>query len=155
MTIVFVNERNFFKQMKFFVNDSVLQNKNDWWTRRPGPSEKWKKLLLFKNEEKITNDINRSNKQIFQKILTCTIVFYWTNDFLEQTLKKNIFYLNERFYWTVVHWENQRNKWKMNDLIGNERNNFFQRLKKKLSNYGSFTNDKRTKWKSPNARISS
>ena len=122
--------------MKFFVNDSVLQNKNDWWTRRPGPSEKWKKLLLFKNEEKITNDINRSNKQIFQKILTCTIVFYWTNDFLEQTLKKIFFiWTNDFTERSFTEKTNEINgKWTI--LLGTNEIIFFNDWKKNYRTMG-------------------
>ena len=32
--------------------------------------------------------------------------------------------MNEQFYWTIVQWENEQNRWKMNENIKNERNQF-------------------------------
>ena len=53
--------------------------------------------------------------------------FYWTNyTFIEQTIL-----LNKQFYWTNVHWENELNKWKINDSFKNENKIFiFEQLKK-------------------------
>ena len=54
--------------------------------------------------------------------------------------------LNERFYWTIVQWDNKRNRWKINDNFENGRNQiFFEQLKKERN--GSFSKDERTKWK--------
>ena len=49
-----------------------------------------------------------------------------TNDFTEWTIL-----LNKWFYWTIVQWENYRNRWKMNDNFENERNQFFWMVEKK------------------------
>ena len=38
--------------------------------------------------------------------------------------------LNEQFYLTIVQWENERNRWKLNDIFKNERNHFFNDWKK-------------------------
>ena len=53
--------------------------------------------------------------------------FYWTNDFSDRMIL-----LIELFYFTIFQWENERNKWKINDNFENERK-------------GSFWNNERTK----------
>ncbi len=60
--------------------------------------------------------------------------FYLSNDSIKWTIL-----LNKRSYWTIVHWENERN-------FENEQNQFLFNYWKKEQN-GSFTSDKRTKWK--------
>ena len=63
--------------------------------------------------------------------------FYWTNEFIEQ-----IILLNERFSWTILQWENERNRWKMIDNFRNQQSPFvFEQLK-----------NKRTKWVVKNRR---
>ena len=53
--------------------------------------------------------------------------FYWTNDFSDRMIL-----LIELFYFTIFQWENERNKWKINDNFENERK-------------GSLSNNERTK----------
>ena len=51
--------------------------------------------------------------------------------FRKYCLKTIIFILNERFYLTIVQWQNERSGSKMNDNFENERNSFiFEQLKK-------------------------
>ena len=33
--------------------------------------------------------------------------------------------MNEQFYWTIVQWEKEQNRWEVNDNFENERHKFF------------------------------
>ena len=50
---------------------------------------------------------------------------YWTNNFIERTIL-----LNKQFYSTIIHWENEWNRWKMKNIFEIKRHHFlFERLK--------------------------
>ena len=70
MSIVFLNEQNFYEQTKVFVKKVVVPKKNEQWTKGNWSFEEmkkiWKKYPFLLNEQ-----------------------FYWINDPLK-----------ERFYWT-------------------------------------------------------
>ena len=108
------------------MNDGVGQKK---WTmdeqnERLGWLREMIKRKFFSNKGK-KNKMFESSERTWKNE-----GFYWTNDFIERTVL-----LNEQFYWTIVQWENEWNRWKMNDNFENKLNNFFERMKKK-----------RTKW---------
>ena len=74
-------------------------------------------------------------------ILSCFLTRFWT------------IYVNEWFYWAL--WENKLNNGKIKDNFENEREIIvFWNIAKKRTKYGSFMNDKRTKWKKSNVPIS-
>ena len=89
------NKRNFWKQTIFFVEKGVVQKKTGWSTNEMDRSEKWK-MLAFKNErfKIVLTNANFWNKTIvffteqtiFSKIFLKTILFYWTNNFLNDRL---------------------------------------------------------------------
>ena len=51
--------------------------------------------------------------------------FHWTNNFFRQTFEKT----NCSFYWKN-DFNEQKSRWKMNDIIENKRHNFVELLKK-------------------------
>ena len=128
-------------------------------------SEKWKHYRFLK-----TNDLKCSKEQeidyFFTERTNFLKDFYWRNRiwktpivFLKEWFcfrtkfrkhewffSERMIILNEQFYWTIILWEKERNKWKMNGYFENEQNHFFTQLEKNYLNW-SFTNDKRTKWK--------
>ena len=118
-----------------------------------------KNYSFFKNER---NDLDRSRttfKSFVWTNLRKTIVLYWTDEFSERFWNNGRFLLNERFfrtnfkkrinerfhltnvllneriYWPNVQWENEQNRWKMNDNFENEQDTFFWTIEKN-----------RTKW---------
>ena len=52
MGIIFVNELYFWEQTNFFVNDDVVQRKNEQWTNYLDCSEKGRKNNHFSNRKK-------------------------------------------------------------------------------------------------------
>ena len=55
--------------------------------------------------------------------------FFLKNLFKTQFLERTIL-LNKQFYWTIVHWENKRNRWKMNNIFENDLYQFLNDRKK-------------------------
>ena len=53
---------------------------------------------------------------------------YWKNNSTVLTIL-----LNKRFYYTIIHWENNRNSWKYNYIFENKENNIFSNNWKKNS----------------------
>ena len=134
MDIVFVNKCHFWERTKkeWFKISKELEKKiillTDW-TNSPKDFEKtsyFTERMIF--EKRIF--FNQKNDLLNER-------FYWKNDFTERTIL-----LNERFDWTIVQWENEQNRWKMNDNFEKERNKFFWNNKKTGRNR-SFMNDKR------------
>ena len=87
-----------------------------------------KKLSVFLQKERI-----------FQKILKkkLSLFLYWTNDFIERSILKN-----EQFYWTIIQWENERNRWKINDIFRTNEINFSTKSTNEMVR-------SQTKWKKP------
>ena len=75
-------------------------------------------------------------KWVFPTFFFIKWTIYWTYNFTE---------LNKRFYRMIVHWENERNWWKINDIFENKR--IFLTIEKITERNRSFTNDERKKWK--------
>ena len=65
--------------------------------------------------------------------------------------KQHFFY----FLWPIVQWENEQNRWKMNNNSENTWNQLFLNDWKKTERNGPIMSDVRTKWKKPNSPISS
>ena len=74
----------------------------------------------FFTEQTIFYDGLLLNEQFKKKLFKKLVVF----------LKQRSIWLNEQFYWIIVHWENYRNKCKMNDNFANKQNNFWKIGKK-------------------------
>ena len=77
---------------------------------------------------------NEFSKRFWKKTIFIFILnkwFYWTND-----LK------NEQFYWTIIQWENERNRWKINDIFRTNEINFSTKSTNEMVRL-------QTKWKSP------
>lgn len=95
-----------------------------------------RKLKVFKNKGK------NEWFQIFlrnNRFLLCQQIFKkkcWNECFWEQTVEKRTFFMKKtillikQFNWTIVHWENEVNRWKVNDNFENKENSI---LKKKMS----------------------
>ena len=62
--------------------------------------------------------------------------------------KKTNDFLNERFYWTIVKWENERSRWEMNDQFENDWNQFFLTIEKNERWMMNERNEKRRTYKS-------
>ena len=71
----------------------------------------------------------------FEKKLS--LFLYWTNDFIERSILKN-----EQFYWTIIQWENERNRWKINDIFRTNEINFSTKSTNEMVR-------SQTKWKKP------
>ena len=100
-----------------------------------------------------TNFTEQTN---FQKILKKKLVFLLKTMFWNKLAKKKLLFFTQRtilmnewiykqFYWTIVQWENKRNRWKMSNIFENKLNQRFWTIEKKEWN-GSFMNDKHKKW---------
>ena len=77
------------------------------------------KFFLLNEPNILKNDSFLMNKWFFEKKLLKKGLFlilnklsYWTNDFTEQTI-----ILNKQFYWTIIQWKNEQNRWKMNNIL--------------------------------------
>ena len=134
------DKHHFFERTKFidvnkiFVNDGVFKKKKN----------KIKRFKIF--------EWPCWSKNYFSKKIKKTIVFYWRMMFSKRLFKLRYFLLNERFfqlifleisdcffYWTkilldIVKWENEQNKWKINDNFKNKQNQFFEGFIKKSRN---------------------
>ena len=86
----------------------------------------------------------------------------WTIVFFKCT-EKNLKKLNKRFYQstdfteqsiclTIIPWEKERIRWKMNDNYENELIFFFEQFKNPKRNR-SFSNDEQTKWKNEGVHL--
>ena len=107
---------------------------NDGWTPWIVWRNEWT-IAFFNKPEK--DDLLLPNKEIFQTSLKKLSFSFWINDFFKQTLATKIgFLLNEMFCWTILQWEKERNRWKMNDNFEREQNKrmFNQRNEKKKLN---------------------
>ena len=143
MAILFVNVQHFWEWTKI-----------EWWSCS---EKKWimnKQFELFRGrKENIwTVSIVRTNfteQTNFQKILKKKLVFllkkqcFGTNSpkknfcfFTQRTILMNEWFYKQ-FYWTIVQWENKRNRWKMSNIFENKLNQRFWTIEKKEWN-GSF-----------------
>ena len=61
------------------------------------------------------------NERFFQ------FIFFWRK-------KNDCFFIERRFYWTIVKWENEQNRRKINDNFKNKQNQFFEGFIKKSRN---------------------
>ena len=132
MGIVFWNERNFYERTKkrswSFRNDFVCF----FIERTNFPKVLGTKRFILSNY--FWAMVYFWTIDFFEKNIS---QFYWTNEFIEQ-----IILMNERFSWTILQWENERNRWKMIDNFRNQQSPFvFEQLK-----------NKRTKWVVKNRR---
>ena len=83
----------------------------------------WKKNFAFLLNERFFKRVEKNLKKT-----------------IEQTIFKNLFnlivftermiLLNERFYLTIVQWENERNRWNINDQFETEQNQYFGTIEK-------------------------
>ena len=80
------------------------------------------------------NKLLKYDRFITERTILLNKKYYWTNEFTEQMILLNI-----------VHWENERNIWKINDIFDYEQNKFFKQIKNERN--GSITNDEQTKFK--------
>ena len=86
--ILFLNEPNFWEKTNFFVNEGVVHKKRTM-DKRLGSFTEIKNFRFLKTKEKL-NDLKSLEGTCKKKVpkIWKAIVFYWTKDFFEQTLKK-------------------------------------------------------------------
>ena len=86
MGIVYdVNERHFLERTKFFVNDSVVQNKQ---TNDLDRSVKWKTLVFLNELRKTTNDLNSFKRSLRNEFSERWIYLNKRNNFFKRMKKK-------------------------------------------------------------------
>ena len=102
------------EKISFFkTNEKNVRFKIAWMNLKRRSFFSWTNELSDRFEKP---DRFSPKEKLFWNKLFKTNSFYWTNDFIDPTFKIIIiFLLIKRFYWTIFQWQNERNRWKMND----------------------------------------
>ena len=84
-------KHNEFKETVYSLQDKLnLPILNEWFF----PTNFWKSFCLFLN----------CKKEFIEEKLLSKKTIWLNNNLIKQTI-----------YWTIIHWENEQNRWKIND----------------------------------------